>query len=201
MSTADPNPAPLASIVAPDPAPAAAKPTTIIDDGDPGEARAIASGWKIHDALTDWTGKVDSKASFMSAIEVAVIAGVLSLTGKSRILGQLRGFALVAFWIGLVALLIGLVLVVVVVLPRLRTRSMANETKNNFIYFGHLKDWTPERLQGSLRTEPLLPILTRQLVAMASIAWIKHKQLQWSIYFTGFGLVWITIAAANKCPG
>jgi hypothetical protein len=137
----------------------------------------------------------------MSAIEVAVIAGVLSLTGKSRILGQLRGFALVAFWIGLVALLIGLVLVVVVVLPRLRTRSMANETKNNFIYFGHLKDWTPERLQGSLRTEPLLPILTRQLVAMASIAWIKHKQLQWSIYFTGFGLVWITIAAANKCPG
>ncbi len=45
---------------------------------------AIDNAWKIHGAVSDWTKSVDSKASFVLTIEVAILAGVISLMGGSR---------------------------------------------------------------------------------------------------------------------
>ena len=40
----------------------------------------LDTAWKIHAAVVDWTGKVDSKASFASAIESGLMVGIIAAT-------------------------------------------------------------------------------------------------------------------------
>lgn len=141
----------------------------------------IDSAWKIHAAIVDWTGKVDSKASFALAIESTVLAGVVSMTGGRRRLANLGGWAEVLFLFGTAFLLASLLCVVYVVRPRLRSRNVSAERASNFVFFGHLKDWEADKLEEALRHQDLLPVLCRQLVNMSKIAWLKHRMLQLSL--------------------
>lgn len=47
-------------------------------------SHALDTAWRIHGALVDWTGKVDSKASFTVGVESAALAGVITLSASSR---------------------------------------------------------------------------------------------------------------------
>ena len=160
------------------------------------DERALDTAWRIHAAIVDWTGKVDSKASFALAIQSAVIIAVIGFAGGRRRLSHLDDPAeQAAFWIGITMLTIALVLVTWVVRPRLRTKAMKNEWPDNFIYFGHLRYWDPDALEAALKDRPILPLLTRQVVSMSQIAWQKHKCLQWSMVLAAVGAGAVALAA------
>ena len=157
---------------------------------------AIEDAWKIHGALTDWTGKVDAKAAFVLTIESAVITAVIVGRGEGQqlatIVGLWRGIALSA---GLLALGVSVVLAAMVVVPNIRRSRVSAESSSNWIFFGHLKDWNPTDLADKLRNDDLLPVLSRQLVRMSQIAWTKHVRVQWSFLIAMLGSALILLAA------
>ena len=137
----------------------------------------VDTAWKIHAAHIDWTGKVDSKANFVLAIESAMFAGVLRV--DLAILASTHSKW--AFGLGVASLVVALFFVLLVVAPRLRTSRLEAETKENFIFFGHVKNWSADDLVAALKARDILPVLSRQIVTMAGIAWTKHRRLQGSI--------------------
>jgi hypothetical protein len=156
----------------------------------------IDTAWRIHAANVDWTGKVDSKASFALAIETALMAGVVSLTSDQRRLSDLDGFLVRAsFCLGLMALIAALLCVVWVVRPRLRSKSVEAEAPGNFIFFGHAQHWKPTDLAEALPKADMLSMLSRQIVVISKIAWMKHRMLQFSMTFATIGVGLVGIAA------
>jgi hypothetical protein len=140
------------------------------------------TAWRIHAAVTDWTGKVDGKATFALTIESAVLAGLVALSGSQSRFGHLTTlWPALLFWVGVTLLAIAIVLSVLVVSPRTRDRKVEAEWPDNFVYFGHLKHWDPDALADELRQRDPLPILTRQLVVMSRIAATKHRRVQESL--------------------
>lgn len=155
------------------------------DDGlaDPKsvEREALEAAWKIHAAVTDWTGKVDAKASFALTIESAAVVAVITLTTQGRIFSQLALLSRLALWIAAVLLVIAAGLAVMVVIPRLRTAKIDTEWHSNFIYFGHLRHWNADDLAKAITGREILPVLARQIINMSKIVWIKHRLVQASL--------------------
>ena len=142
----------------------------------------VATAWSIHATVLEWTRNVDNKASFVSAIEVAVLLGILSVAGNQGQLSSLSGvWQLTIFWLGVVALITSMMLVLWVVSPHLRTPRIRTEYESNVIFFGHAKFWDPQDMARRLQDDDILPMLTRQITAASNIAWKKHRNLQWSI--------------------
>lgn len=137
----------------------------------------VATGWRIHDAHVAWTANVDSKANFVLAIESAMLAGVVAFDPAQLKTAPARGF----FWTGVMALVLALIGVALVVRPRLRRKRGKVEAFDNFIYFGHMRHWSAEDLESKLAATDMLPMLSRNLVAMAKIAWMKHTLVQRSL--------------------
>ncbi len=148
--------------------------------------RAVENAWRIHDAQMDWTGKVDAKAAFALTIHGALLAaaGGLLPDMNSNLEYVLLGF-------GVFLLMTGLIVAASVVAPRLRSRHLETETKSNFIYFGHARNWSSEAMARALVGTDLMDQVTRQIVVMAEIAWRKHRRVGASIWFAvvGGGLV------------
>jgi hypothetical protein len=162
------------------------------------EAEAIDFAWKIHSALTDWTGKVDAKASFALAVESAGIAASISLTAKDRTFGNLQtAWQIASLWTAICLLLTAAVLAVVVVTPRLRRGQLDVEVATNFIYFGHLRHWHGEDLRRALMHRPLLPVLTTQLINMSKIAWRKHRLAQASLTLAAIAAAVLLVLATT----
>jgi len=154
-------------------------------------SKALDTAWKVHQANTDWTGKVDAKASFVFAITSAAIATTVALSTQGRVLDNLPGPWLQwLFWAGLVLLALGAYLSSRVVSPRLRATKMREEYKSNFIYFGHLRYWSAAELEVALKEQDPLPVVSAQIVEMAKIAWRKHRFAQWALRYgiAGAGL-------------
>ncbi|MFI6774253.1 Pycsar system effector family protein [Nocardia sp. NPDC050412] len=164
-----------------------------MSDPDP-----VDTGWRIHSALVDWTGKVDTKASFALTIESAVLVGVVTLSGKDRILSDLGGWAVVWYVAGICALIASVLCAAWVVRPRLRAANLTPESQSNFIYFGHLRQLQPDEVRHHLENAPLLPVLSKQLVEMSKIAWLKHRLVQISMTIAPVGVVLLGISATYK---
>jgi len=146
------------------------------------DATAQEFAWKVHSALADWTGRVDTKASIALSLEAAVLVLIISQSAETKPLAGLTDFALLLYWVGFAALLLAIVFSLLVVVPQLKRRKLAAEAPDGLIYFGHLRLRTPDDVEASLRDPALrLPALSRQLVAMAKIAWRKHVFLQASL--------------------
>lgn len=161
------------------------------------EDKATETAWRIHAAIVDWTGKVDSKASFALAIESALLAGIVTLSGSGRRLSHLSGaWEHGFFWVGVAALIAAVVAAVFVVRPRLRSKHLKAEAPDNFIFFGHLNHWDPSDLARELPKRDVLPVLSRQLVRMSEIAWEKHIAMQWSVLLAFTGALLVGLAAA-----
>lgn len=157
---------------------------------------AIDNAWKIHAAQADWTGKVDSKASFAFGLESAAIVAVVALSAKGRIFGDLSDIA--AAWlygIGLMLILVGALFAVTAVIPRLKSDDVKEKAPENFIYFGHAKHWEPADLTAALKERDILPVISRQIVVMGDIAWQKHRWVQLSMGIGCAGGVSIVLAA------
>lgn len=138
--------------------------------------------WHIHDELSSWTARVDTKASIALAIEAASLGFVVTLSSKDGLLAHVESWGTWTLHIGTIVLLAGVVLAVAVVLPQLRGRRTRAEHSRNFIYFGHLRHWDAEKLADRLEDDPVgREVLARQLVTMSKILWSKHVLLQWSL--------------------
>jgi hypothetical protein len=155
----------------------------------------VETAWRIHAALCDWTGKVDTKASFALTIESAVLGGVAALSVSGHRFNHLKGFWTQAtFWAGVAALGLAALASISVVMPRTRRRHLDNEWRHNFIYFGHLKEWSPAELADYMRKEDPLLTLSRQLVNMSKIAWAKHARVRQSLLLATLGAALIALS-------
>lgn len=146
------------------------------------DATAQDFAWKVHSALADWTGRVDTKASIALSLEAAVMVLIISQSEERKPLSGLADLSLILYRVGFAALLCAIFFSLLVVVPQLKRRKLGAEAPDGLIYFGHLRLRTPEDVEASLRDPALrLPALSRQLVAMAKIAWRKHVFLQASL--------------------
>ena len=153
---------------------------------------AVERAWKIHDATVQWTSNVDSKASFASAVQIATLGLIATLTGDGGALSEINdGWGLRLFWAGVGTITASLLVVLRAVKPRVRAGQIDSESSDNFVFFGHVRNWTPADLETALLERPILPVLSRQLVVMSQIAWRKHRELQVSIsgFVVGAALV------------
>lgn len=152
--------------------------------------------WRVHSALIDWTGKVDSKASFSLTIESAVLGGIVALSGSDSPLGKLRTCS--ELWLyrgGILFLALGVIAAVMAVIPQIRSRRTIVDWQNNIIYFGHLRHWNPNDLAEKLLNVDPITMLARQNVAMSKIAWRKHRLLQASLALAVLGTMSACLAA------
>lgn len=157
---------------------------------------ALEFAWRVHSALDSWTGKVDTKASIALAIESAIVGFVITLSDAGSRFGDLGGRALIAYCAGVGFLLFSVLMSLLVVLPQLNRRQSRRTWSENIIYFGHLRHWQPDDLAAALRAkQPSEDQLSRQLVAMARIAWRKHAWLQWSLVSLVAGSACLTAVA------
>lgn len=150
--------------------------------------KAIETAWRIHGALSDWTGKVDAKASFAFTLESAGVATAIALADENRVFDVLEGpVQSILYFGGLILLSIAAACSVWVVIPRLRYSKVKEEWPGNFIYFGHLKYWDYEMLPGAIKKKDLLPVLTHQMVEMSKICWRKHVAVVISMFLAVAG--------------
>ena len=75
------------------------------------------------------------------------------------------------------------------VFPQLNRRTSSAEWKDGLIYFGHLRRWDASLLAKKMQDTAMLPVLSKQLVAMSAIAWRKHVFLQWSFGGAAIGIL------------
>ncbi len=157
---------------------------------------AVENAWKIHAALVDWTGKVDTKASFALTIEAALLAGVVTLSGTDRVFGNITGwFPITLYVVGIVVLVAAVLCAVWVVRPRLRTPNLKAESEHHYTYFGHLRHLDRDAVLKHLDETPIKPVLAKQLVEMSKIAWSKHVAVQWSMTLGVVGVLTLGLAA------
>jgi hypothetical protein len=157
----------------------------------------VEYAWRTHSAITDWTAKVDAKASIVLALESAIVAALITFSGKDRPLSALRGWPLGTFRLGILFIAVGIAVAGLVVFPRLNRRRARVDWPTRIIYFGHLRRWQPTELAdylSALSAGAQLDILSRQLVATSKIAWTKHARLQWSMLFAALGTLLVTLA-------
>ncbi|MFJ1878937.1 Pycsar system effector family protein [Streptomyces chartreusis] len=158
-------------------------------------ARAIETAWHIHAELGNWTAKVDAKASFALTLDSAAIAGIIALSTDNHLLAHLHGWGPRSLlWSGTLLILVSGVFAMLVVVPRLRARRVREEAPSNFIYFGHLMHRQADELTSALENTDILPVLSRQLIAVSKIAWDKHRHIQLSFVAFGLGAALVFLA-------
>lgn len=160
------------------------------------EKDVIDNAWKIHTAQVDWTGRVDAKASFAFGLESAAVVSVVALSVEGRIFSDLSEPAAVLLYVlGLFLILVGALFAVMVVIPQLKSEAAKRKARDNYIYFGHARHWDPGDLTEALKERELLPMISRQIVVMADIAWQKHRWVQFSMLTGSAGGIAIVLAA------
>ncbi|MBV7699152.1 Pycsar system effector family protein [Streptomyces sp. TRM70350] len=158
------------------------------------ETDPVETAWRIHAALTDWTGKVDAKAGFALTLESAALGAIIAFSGSRHRLGQLDGaFPTVLFWVGAALLGLAALAAVSVVSPRLGT-AQGHDWRQNFVYFGDLRHWEPDRLAEKLADTSALAPLSRQLVDMSRVIWAKQQRVRQSLMLAVAGVVVVVLA-------
>lgn len=159
----------------------------------------VEFAWHAHSAITDWTAKVDSKASIVLSLGGAVLGFFVTLSASHRALAGLLGWRLLVERAGFLAVALSVFGAALVVAPRLNRRQSKQAWKQNFLYFGHLRHWKPEELKKRLEVldgDQELNLLSQQLVATSKIAWFKHSLVQLSIWALVAGVIMVVLASA-----
>ncbi|MFD9571464.1 Pycsar system effector family protein [Streptomyces sp. NPDC059982] len=162
-------------------------------------ADPLETAWKLHSAISDWTGKADVKASFALTLQSTILAVLGVLAGSSQgTKGLGSGAARPLLWMGVVFLACGACCAAAAISPNLRKERRSLEAGEDFLFFGHVRTWEPANLESALREKDPLPALSRQLVVMSEIAWTKHRRVQWSLLLAVPGVVALSLAAALR---
>lgn len=153
---------------------------------------------RVHQALHEWTAKVDTKASVVLSLETAVFGAVLAFSSGAKPLAHLDSFELWFYRLG-ISFLVGAILCAgAAVFPQLNRRDARRNWRSNYVYFGHLRRWRPDELitavQKNGATREHL-VMSTQIVALSKIVWRKHVFLQWSMSLALLGGTCIGLAA------
>lgn len=160
----------------------------------------IETAWRLHDTLSTWTGRVDTKASIVLTLEVAALGFITALTDSNKMFSSVSGWQEIVFRVSFVLLGCGILFAVAAVIPQLGGRAARESWGSGFIYFGHLRHWSPKALErklSGLGEAELRRALSLQLVAMSKIAWRKHRWLQTAVAAgVAAGLGFVIVGAA-----
>jgi hypothetical protein len=159
------------------------------------EPDRLQHAWQAHTAVQNWTNQAETKGTFLLTIESALLAFFTNRVGSGEVFKNLEDDGVVAAGslagIGLVLMLRGVIFLVLVVYPRLRTKELEQEKWRNAIYFGHLAGQDPKAIENTLRRRDPLEQLAKQLRHMSDIALYKHQLLQQSMISAGAGFLLI----------
>jgi hypothetical protein len=161
-------------------------------------SKALDFAWQIHAAVSQWSGRVDTKASIVLTLELAILGAITAFSKGQELLSQLSGIPLLSYRIGIILLVGSALLAGVVVFPQLRRRRARRNWQLSLIYFGHLRRWEPADLAqrlAELSSQDQLRMLSRQLVASSQVTWSKNHRLQWSMLTALAGAVFVAISA------
>ncbi|WP_157641275.1 Pycsar system effector family protein [Longispora albida] len=179
---------------------------------------AVDWAWRVHAAQENWTAKVDAKAATFLSIDLALLTALAAARLTGGLLAALTGFRAVMVNTGTVLCLLGVILAVAAVYPRLGSTirppnpaprrtpgdgeadgvpESPKRLMRGTVYFGHLRRWQPGELAERLtRITPAeqLDELSHQLVQMARYNWIKHRLVQSAMLTAVLGAVLIAAA-------
>lgn len=157
-------------------------------------SRPLDTAWQLHAAQMEWTGKVDAKAGFILTLAAAAIATGVALSADGMVFhGIADSWVQVPYGLSLVLLIAAVFTAAWAVAPALRPGNLKAEAEVDFIYFGHARHWTADKLAEALNERDPLPVVTRQVVRMAEIAWNKHRRVAWATWLTGAGVLLMTL--------
>jgi hypothetical protein len=164
---------------------------------DESRKSGIEFGWRTHSTITDWTAKVDSKASMVLSLGGVLLGFFVALSAAHRLFADLHGWRLAAERLGIGSVSLGVFLAALVVAPRLNRRQSKRIWRDHFVYFGHLRHWQPKDLKKRLENldaDKELEVLSLQLVATSKIAWFKHSLLQWAMFALLGGVLVVVVS-------
>jgi hypothetical protein len=145
--------------------------------------------------MESWTAKADVKASILLAFEGGM--AVLIVTSRDLLLGYRERWPAVVAAVTLGLLALAIIAAAMVVMPTMGSaRSHRAAFRDQWVFFGHLRHWTPADLAGRigrLTRADELDNLAGQLVRMSQINWRKHRLLQSSVVLTVAALCCITV--------
>ncbi|WP_141726002.1 Pycsar system effector family protein [Actinacidiphila rubida] len=159
----------------------------------------MATAWRLHASLAEWTGRIDAKASFALTIESALLAGVGATSSTGRGFGGLSGWwAHAELWAGVTLLTLSAIAAVLAVLPRVgpARAPRPGPGPDDYLFYGDLHRWTPQELAERLGQADPLTALTGQIVTMSAIMWAKHRRVRQSLLLAvaGAGLLGLAVA-------
>lgn len=158
---------------------------------------AIDTAWRTHEAIRDWTGKAEAKASFALLIESAMVTGTIALSMDRRLFSALSGASLTFYILGIVFLAFAISTAIFAVVPQIRRRPAKETYHDNWVFFGHLQFWkNPEDLVSAWKYRDVLPVLARQAIFMSRVAWRKHRLLQASLIAATLSAVAFVVAGS-----
>jgi hypothetical protein len=164
---------------------------------DPAAERQAAFGWRVHAAQEAWTGRADSKAAIFVSLESALLAVLVVAYSDGRVLAALTGWrALVVA--GGTALSVAAVLAAgAAVIPRLGpVHRHRLDRRQNLIYFGHLRHWSPADLAdriADVTPADELRQLSVQLIELSRSNWVKHRRLQLAVTLAAGGITAVVV--------
>lgn len=150
----------------------------------------LDTAWQLHAAQMEWTGKVDAKAGFILSLDTAAIATGVALSADGMVFqGIADNWTRIPYGFSLLLFIVAALLAAWAVVPALRSGNLKREAELDFIYFGHARLWKADELAEALGERETLPVVTRQVVRMAEIAWNKHRRVVWSTWLTALGVL------------
>jgi pycsar effector protein len=147
----------------------------------PTPAERIDFAWHCHSAQESWTAKVDTKASIVLTADLIGIAALVGVVARDYYHGWRDAQVVIAVALACV----GIVATIAAIFPMLGPRRPASVT--NLVYFGQLRRRMAADVAAQLAgatTREFLDELSRQLVNMARLNWIKHRLLQCGLSFS-----------------
>lgn len=163
-------------------------------------SKALDFAWQVHTAVSQWSGRADTKASIVLTLELAILGIITAFTRGQEPLAKLSGARLVSYRTGISLLAVSIILAGIVVFPQMRRRRARRNWQLSLIYFGHLRRWEPSDLArrlAELSSQDQLTMLSRQLVAASQVTWTKNHRLQWSMLAASAGVVLVVISATT----
>lgn len=153
--------------------------------------------WHITETLHDWTTKVDTKASVILSVETATFGLILVFAGTGKPLGSLAGSSVWSFRVGVILLALAIITAGAAIFPQLNRRDAQKNWRKNYVYFGHLRRWSPADLVTAVQKTAASQadlVQSTEIVALSKIIWRKHAFIQWSMSLVAVGDSAILIA-------
>ena len=170
-----------------------ARPASVVDSAQIEQERVnLDVAWRAHVAQENWATKVDAKASIFLALDGVVVGAILAARAqKGSFIDVLGGWRASLLVVALVICFVAALIAAVAIIPVLgRPRSRGT------IYFGDLRCRQADDLAAQLATMTVrdqISQVSEQLVAMARIAWLKHRLMQMAVAVAVIGYVLIML--------